>query len=63
MMALLLQVKQHWIGYNYANEGIAGNDIARTNVPDIRMAFRHETYLEELNTIFDAVENYQEGMG
>jgi len=25
-----------------------GNDIQKTNVPDNRIAFRHETYLEEL---------------
>jgi AMP deaminase len=49
--------KEHWIGPNYTNEGIAGNDIARTNLPDIRMAFRYETYLDEHNTIFQALQN------
>jgi len=53
-------IKQHWIGPNYTKEGVAGNDIARTNLPDIRLAFRHETMLEELNTIFQAHVNYQE---
>ena len=44
------QVKQHWIGPNYTNEGVAGNDIARTNVPDVRIYFRHETFLGRTNT-------------
>lgn len=36
-------------------EGIAGNDITRTNVPDIRVAYRAETLLEELTTIFNPI--------
>lgn len=37
---LLLQTKQHWIGRNYAEDGPGGNDITRTNVPNIRVAYR-----------------------
>lgn len=44
-------VKQHWLGINYGEEGPAGNDITRTNVPNIRVAYRHETLVEELKTI------------
>lgn len=33
-------------------EGTAGNDVARTNVPDIRVAYRFETLLDELTNIF-----------
>lgn len=44
--------KQHWLGSNYTNEGVSGNDISRTNVPDIRVAFRYETLLYELTNIF-----------
>ena len=58
LVYLSLQTKQHWIGPNYTKEGVAGNDIARTNVPDIRLAFRHETYLEELTTIFQAMKGF-----
>ena len=36
----LLQVKQHWLGPNYRRDGVAGNDMTRTNVPDIRVAYR-----------------------
>ncbi|KAG8193644.1 hypothetical protein JTE90_024008 [Oedothorax gibbosus] len=48
-------VKKHWLGPNCMKEGIAGNDITRTNVPDIRVAYRAETLLEELSTIFSAL--------
>lgn len=52
------KVKQHWLGPNYTREGVPGNDITRTNVPDIRVAFRYETLLDELSNIFKvAAEN------
>ncbi|CAH1983002.1 unnamed protein product [Acanthoscelides obtectus] len=46
------KTKQYWLGPNYTKEGVAGNDIARTNVPDIRVAFRYETLIDELSNIF-----------
>lgn len=49
------KVKQHWLGPNYTREGVAGNDIARTNVPDIRVSYRYETLVDELSTIFKAI--------
>ena len=45
------QVKQHWLGVNFREEGPAGNDITRSNVPNIRVAYRHETLVEELKNI------------
>ena len=51
----LSQVKQHWLGPNYTREGVAGNDIFRTNVPDIRVAYRYETLVAELTSIFKTV--------
>eukprot|EP00092_Neocalanus_flemingeri_P075416 GFUD01093427.1.p1 GENE.GFUD01093427.1~~GFUD01093427.1.p1 ORF type:complete len:789 (-),score=232.98 GFUD01093427.1:236-2602(-) len=51
------QVKQHWLGPNYTREGVEGNDMTRTNVPDIRVAYRHETLTEELSNIFKCVTN------
>ena len=50
-MLLHIQVKQHWIGQSYHEEGPGGNDITRTNVPNIRVAYRHETLVEELKHI------------
>ncbi|RMZ66976.1 AMP deaminase [Pyrenophora seminiperda CCB06] len=44
-------VKQKWLGGNYHLPGVAGNDMARSNVPSIREAFRHETLTSELNMI------------
>lgn len=50
------RMKQYWLGPNYTKEGVAGNDITRTNVPDIRVAFRYETLLDELSNIFKVVD-------
>jgi hypothetical protein len=49
-------MKQYWLGPNYTKDGVAGNDITRTNVPDIRVAYRYETLVGELTNIFTAVE-------
>ena len=37
---LPIQVKQHWIG-NYQEDGPGGNDITRSNVPNIRISYRY----------------------
>ena len=60
-----LQVKQHWLGPNYTRDGVEGNDMTRTNVPDIRVSYRFETISEELWNIFKSVEklNDQGGQG
>ncbi|XP_036435194.1 AMP deaminase 2 isoform X2 [Colossoma macropomum] len=49
------KVKSYWLGPSYIKEGPEGNDIRRTNVPDIRVAYRFETMCEELNLITQAV--------
>ncbi|XP_068199349.1 AMP deaminase 2 isoform X1 [Antennarius striatus] len=49
------KVKSLWLGPNYIMEGQEGNDIRRTNVPDIRVAYRYETMCEELNLITQAI--------
>lgn len=41
-------VKQRWLGPNHHLPGVAGNDVAKVNVPNIREAFRHETWLQEV---------------
>uniref|UniRef100_A0A668A6G8 AMP deaminase n=1 Tax=Myripristis murdjan TaxID=586833 RepID=A0A668A6G8_9TELE len=41
----------HFLGANYLKEGPEGNDIRKTNVAQIRMAYRHETLCYELNLI------------
>ncbi|PGH11820.1 AMP deaminase [Polytolypa hystricis UAMH7299] len=42
-----LPLKQRWLGPNCHLPGVAGNNMAKSNVPDIREAFRHETLLGE----------------
>uniref|UniRef100_A0A665URR6 AMP deaminase n=1 Tax=Echeneis naucrates TaxID=173247 RepID=A0A665URR6_ECHNA len=51
------QEKQHFLGVNYLKDGPEGNDIRRTNVAQIRMAYRHETLCNELSFIVDAVKS------
>ncbi|KAG0305348.1 AMP deaminase [Linnemannia gamsii] len=45
------RIKKHWIGKQWYLPGIPGNDMAKTNVPNIRVAFRYETLREELNML------------
>ncbi|XP_038553207.1 AMP deaminase 2-like isoform X3 [Micropterus salmoides] len=49
------KAKSYWLGPNYSKEGPVSNDIRRTNVPDIRVAYRSETLSEELQLITHAV--------
>ncbi|XP_069479759.1 AMP deaminase 3 isoform X2 [Ambystoma mexicanum] len=51
--------KKHFLGVNYLNEGQEGNDITRTNVAQIRMAFRYETLCNELSFLSDAMKSEQ----
>lgn len=44
-------LKQHWLGANYHLPGVAGNNTAKSNVPDIRETFRYETWVQELAMI------------
>jgi hypothetical protein len=45
-------VKSYWLGPDYLEPGTAGNDIRKTNVPNVRIAFRHETLTEELHLMY-----------
>ncbi|KAL6111463.1 ampd2 [Pungitius sinensis] len=49
------KAKSYWLGPNYSKEGPMSNDIRRTNVPDIRVAYRSETLSDELQLITQAV--------
>ncbi|KAJ3935906.1 MAG: hypothetical protein NXY57DRAFT_1089910 [Lentinula lateritia] len=46
-----MEIKRHWLGHQWYVTGSAGNDINKTNVPNIRLAFRHQTLIEELEMI------------
>ncbi|KAF9551283.1 AMP deaminase [Mortierella hygrophila] len=45
------KIKKHWIGKKWYLPGVQGNDMEKTNVPNIRVAFRHETLREELDML------------
>ncbi|XP_053562535.1 AMP deaminase 1 [Bombina bombina] len=47
--------KVRFLGSDYHKEGPAGNDIRKTNVAQIRMAYRYETWCYELNLILQAM--------
>ncbi|XP_006642559.3 AMP deaminase 3 isoform X2 [Lepisosteus oculatus] len=47
--------KKCFLGENYLQNGPAGNDIRKTNVAQIRMAYRYETMCNELSFLVDAV--------
>ncbi|XP_061910152.1 AMP deaminase 2-like isoform X4 [Entelurus aequoreus] len=53
------KLKGYWLGPDYVKEGQESNDISRTNVPDIRVAYRYETMCEELNLITQAIRTDQ----
>jgi AMP deaminase len=44
-------LKQRWLGNEYYKPGAAGNNVSKTNVPNVREAFRHETLQQELSMI------------
>ncbi|XP_063064756.1 AMP deaminase 1 isoform X2 [Engraulis encrasicolus] len=48
---LSIEEKTHFLGPNFLKEGPEGNDIRKTNVAQIRMAYRLETLTYELNLI------------
>uniref|UniRef100_A0A0K0FL75 AMP deaminase n=1 Tax=Strongyloides venezuelensis TaxID=75913 RepID=A0A0K0FL75_STRVS len=49
-------IKHYWLGPNFKCESALGNDISKTNVPDLRITFRYETLVDELTHIF---QNYK----
>ncbi|KAF3089862.1 AMP deaminase [Orbilia oligospora] len=44
-------LKQRWLGNGWYKRGVAGNDMEKTNVPNIRIQFRDETLMQELEMI------------
>ncbi|KAG5484058.1 hypothetical protein LSCM1_05912 [Leishmania martiniquensis] len=40
--------KKEWLGPLYYLRSVAGNDVARSHVPQTRCAFRYEAYMEEV---------------
>lgn len=46
-------IKARWLGKNWYKAGEEGNDITKTNVPSIRLCYRHDTLLDELDIIYE----------
>ncbi|KAL8669672.1 MAG: hypothetical protein Q9168_005746 [Polycauliona sp. 1 TL-2023] len=44
-------LKQRWLGPNYHLPGVQGNNVAKTNVPNLREEFRHNTLENEREMI------------
>ncbi|KAF9433929.1 AMP deaminase [Entomortierella beljakovae] len=45
------KVKKDWLGENWHLPGVEGNNMAKSNVPNIRIGFRHVTLQEELDMV------------
>ncbi|KAJ7078611.1 hypothetical protein B0H15DRAFT_860299 [Mycena belliarum] len=58
-----MEVKRHWLGSQWYLPGAAGNDINKTNVPNLRLAYRHQTLMEELNMISAKTQSAVGGQG
>ena len=53
------QIKKHWLGKNFMVKGVDGNEVEKTNIPDIRVNYRHETLHSELSLVehFSAIKD------
>lgn len=51
------EIKKRWLGDDYHIAGPAGNDIHKTNVPNIRMTYRHQTLMEERLMVLSELRN------
>ncbi|KAJ3030264.1 UNVERIFIED_CONTAM: AMP deaminase [Siphonaria sp. JEL0065] len=47
-----MQFKKHWLGESCNLPGPAGNAIHKTNVPNIRLAYRYQTLMEERYMVY-----------
>ena len=51
------EVKQHWVAPRYWLPGPEGNDIQKTNVPNLRMRFRWDCLSEERELVKEGAGN------
>ena len=52
--------KSTWLGTKYMREGPEGNDIRKTNVPDIRLKFRYDNMQDEIKFIQRCIDHKNE---
>lgn len=43
-----MEIKRHWLGTHFFRPGPDGNDVSKTNVPNIRLQYRNETLKQEM---------------
>lgn len=53
--------KLHWLGENYMKEGPKGNDVQLTNVPNIRLTYRHEILTTEKKLVNEMAGRTKDG--
>jgi len=51
--------KKHWVSEHYWRPGPEGNDIHKTNVPNMRLKFRYDTYVNEMQLVMGGALAYQ----
>ncbi|CEM01049.1 unnamed protein product [Vitrella brassicaformis CCMP3155] len=49
------QYKRHWLGSSYKRPGPAGNSARHTNLPNMRVQYRHDTLRGELGFLDDVI--------
>ncbi|KAA8529476.1 hypothetical protein F0562_033725 [Nyssa sinensis] len=54
------EAKLHWLGNKYFKIGPEGNNIHKTNVPNMRTSFRHKTWKEEMQYVFSGKARFPE---
>lgn len=54
--------KLHWLGNKCFKRGPEGNDIHKTNIPQMRISFRHETWKEEMQYVYHGKAKFPEEM-
>lgn len=47
-----MEIKRHWLGTHFFRPGPEGNDVSKTNVPNIRLQYRNETLKQEMAFIW-----------
>ena len=55
------QIKSHWIGKDFYKNGVEGNDVGKTNVPNIRINYRWDTLSTELE-LMNHFSNFKEAV-
>ena len=49
----------HWVHQTYWKPGPDGNDIHKTNVPNLRMRFRYDAHQSEQSLVLEGAESHR----